>query len=98
MLWQAQEYERRARSVARLLRQPGILNMCGEWNAHSHYLPRVRARFNQTPFGAAYRGLALLNLIRGGVDAEMMWAGADSECGSVLADARTLAAPPLCPH
>ncbi len=93
MLWQAQEYERRARSVARLLRQPGILNMCGEWNAHSHYLPRVRARFNQTPFGAAYGGLALLNLIRGGVDAEMLWTGTDHECGYGVLDAEAVPTP-----
>jgi hypothetical protein len=93
MLWQAQEYERRARSVARLLRQPGILNMCGEWNAHSHYLPRVRARFNQTSFGAAYGGLALLNLIRGGVDAEMLWTGTDHECGYGVLDAEAVPTP-----
>jgi hypothetical protein len=81
MLWQAREYEVRARSVARLLREPDVLNMCGEWNAHSHYLPRVRARFNQTLFGAAYGALALLHLVRGGVDAEMLWTGTDDACG-----------------
>jgi hypothetical protein len=67
--------------------------MCGEWNAHSHYLPRVRARFNQTPFGAAYGGLALLNLIRGGVDAEMLWTGTDHECGYGVLDAKAVPTP-----
>jgi len=93
MLWKAQEYERRARAVARLLRQPGTLNVCGEWNAHSHYLPHVRARFNQTDFGAAYGGLALLNLIRGGVDAEMLWTGTDVDCGYGVLDADAIPTP-----
>jgi len=81
MLWKARDYEVRARSVARLLRDCDVLNVCGEWNAHSHYLPRVRARFNQTLFGAAYGASALLSLIRGGVDAEMLWTGTDDACG-----------------
>jgi hypothetical protein len=93
MLWQAREYERRALLVSRLLWQPGILNMCGEWNAHSHYLPHVRARFNQTRFGAAYGGLALLNLIRGGVDAEMLWTGTDDGCGYGVLDADAVPTP-----
>jgi hypothetical protein len=93
MLWQAEEYERRALSVSRLLGQPGILNICGEWNAHSHYLPRVRARFNQTRFGAAYGGLALINLIRGGVDAEMLWTGTDDGCGYGVLDADAVPTP-----
>jgi hypothetical protein len=93
MLWQAEEYERRALSVSRLLGQPGILNICGEWNAHSHYLPRVRARFNQTRFGAAYGGLALINLIRGGVDAEMLWTGTDDGCGYGVLDADAIPTP-----
>jgi len=94
MLWQAEECQRRAESVARLLlRQPGMLNMCGEWNAHSHYLPAVRARFNQTQFGAAYGGSALLNLIRGGVDAEMLWTGTDVDCGYGVLDADAVPTP-----
>jgi len=93
MLWQAEEYKRRALSVSRLLGQPGILNICGEWNAHSHYLPQVRARFNQTRFGAAYGGLALINLIRGGVDAEMLWTGTDDGCGYGVLDADAIPTP-----
>jgi hypothetical protein len=93
MLWQAQEYERRGLLVSRLLRHPGILNICGEWNAHSHYLPHVRARFNQTLFGAAYGALALLNLIRGGVDAEMLWTGTDDGCGYGVLDADAVPTP-----
>ncbi len=81
MLWQSRDYEVRARSVARLLQEPDVLNVCGEWNAHSHYLPRVRAGFNQTLFGAAYGASALLHLVRGGVDAEMLWTGTDDACG-----------------
>jgi hypothetical protein len=81
MLWHARDYEMRAQSVARLVRNPGVLNVCGEWNAHSHYLPCVRARFNQTLFGAAYGASALLHLIRGGADAEMLWTGTDDACG-----------------
>ena len=93
MLWRAREYERRALFVSRLRRQPGILNMCGEWNAHSHYLPLVRARFNQTRFGASYGGLALLNLIRGGIDAEMLWTGTDDGCGYGVFDAQAVPTP-----
>ena len=81
MMWQTGDYESRARSVARVLPGTDVLNVCGEWNAHSHYLPRVRARFNQTQFGAAFGTSALLHLIRGGVDAEMLWTGTDDSCG-----------------
>jgi Glycosyl hydrolases family 39 len=81
MLWRAEDYQDRARAVARLLPDPDVLNVCGEWNAHSHYLPNVRARFNQTYFGAAYGACALLNLIRGDVHAEMLWTGTDDACG-----------------
>lgn len=81
ILWQARDYEVHARAVARLLAKPSVLNVCGEWNAHSHYLPVVRGRFNQTLFGATYGASALLHLIRGGVDAEMLWTGTDDACG-----------------
>ncbi len=48
---QAPEFGLRAQLVGRLLRGRGLPNICGEWNAHSHYLPAVRGRFNQSLFG-----------------------------------------------
>src|SRR5712692_10056286 len=81
ILAQTPEYLDRAEAVARLINGSGVLNICGEWNAHSHYLPKVRARFNQSMFGAAYGASVLLHLMRGGVDAEMLWTGTDVECG-----------------
>jgi hypothetical protein len=86
MLAQTPEYELRARAVSRIAGESGILNVCGEWNAHSHYLPQVRARFNQSLFGAVHGAAALLHLMRGGVDAEMLWTGTDDECGYGVLD------------
>jgi hypothetical protein len=86
ILAQTPEYLDRAEAVARLVNNSGILNICGEWNAHSHYLPKVRARFNQSMFGAAYGASVLLQLMRGGVDAEMLWTGTDVECGYGVLD------------
>jgi len=86
MLAQTPEYATRARAVAEALNTPDILNICGEWNAHSHYLPKIRARFNQTMFGAAYGASALLHLMRGGADAEMLWTGTDDACGYGVLD------------
>jgi hypothetical protein len=71
---------KRARSVGSLLRAPDPLNVRGEWSAHSHYLPSVRARFNQTLFGTAYGASVLLHLIHG-VNAEVLWTGTDDRCG-----------------
>jgi len=86
ILWQTEDYGARAQSVARLLNGSGVLNICGEWNAHSHYVPAVRARFNQSLFGAAHGASALLHLIRGGADAEMLWTGTDEACGYGVMD------------
>jgi hypothetical protein len=69
-----------------MLRGSGVLNVCGEWNAHSHYLPAVRARFNQSLFGGAYGAAVLLQLMRAGVDAEMVWTGTDVDCGYGILD------------
>jgi hypothetical protein len=93
MMWHTADYETRARSVARLLESPEVLNVCGEWNAHSHYLPVVRARFNQSHFGAAYGASALLHLIRGAVDAEMLWTGTDDACGYGVLDPNAVPTP-----
>jgi len=78
---QAHQFGLRAAQVARLLRGRSLLNICGEWNAHSHYLPAVRARFNQSLFGAAHGAAALIQFLRSGIDAEMVWTGTDDACG-----------------
>src|SRR2546425_2694385 len=86
MMFQTPEYASRARTVAHVLGKDKILNVCGEWNAHSNALPHVRARFNQTLFGAAYGASVLLHLIRGSSDAEMLWTGTDDACGYGVMD------------
>lgn len=70
------EYGSRAEAVRALLEGRGILNLCTELNAHSHTDPAISGRFNQGPFGAAYYGSALIDLLRGGADGELLWAGA----------------------
>jgi len=70
------EYWSRAEAVGVLLEGRGILNLCSELNAHSHTDPAVSSRFNQGSFGAAYYGSALIDLMRGGADGELLWAGA----------------------
>ncbi|HET8563520.1 MAG TPA: hypothetical protein VFM35_06580 [Candidatus Binatia bacterium] len=93
IMFQTQEYESRAHAVAHVMDKGKILNVCGEWNAHSHYLPHVRARFNQSMFGAAYGVSALLHLMRGGADAEMLWTGTDDACGYGVLDKDARPAP-----
>ncbi len=93
IMFQTPEYESRARAVARAIGKDGIMNVCGEWNAHSHYLPLVRARFNQSIFGAAYGASALLHLLRGGADAEMLWTGTDDACGYGVMDKNAMPTP-----
>jgi hypothetical protein len=77
LLARVSEYESRARAVARMLRGRGILNVCGELNAHAHHEPRVSRTYNQTVFGAAYYASALIHLMRGGADLELLKAGTD---------------------
>ena len=86
LMSQTPDYEARARAVGQLLKGRGILNICGELNAHSHHEPHVRARFNQTIFGAAFYISALLHLMRGGADAEMFWTGTDNAFGYGMLD------------
>jgi Glycosyl hydrolases family 39 len=93
IMFQTPEYESRAGTVAQVLAKDDIMNVCGEWNAHSHYLPHVRARFNQSMFGAAYGASALLHLIRGGTDAEMLWTGTDDACGYGVMDKNAVPTP-----
>src|SRR5262249_43793933 len=77
LLARVSEYESRARAVARMLRGRGILNVCGELDAHAHHEPRVSRADNQTIFGATYYASALIHLMRGGADLELLKAGTD---------------------
>jgi hypothetical protein len=77
LLARASEYESRARTVARMLKGRGILNVCGELNAHAHHEARVSRSYNQGVFGAAYYASALIHLIRGGADLELWKSGTD---------------------
>jgi hypothetical protein len=81
MLWVAHDYEARARMMGRMAYAHGMLNICGEHNANSHQEAHVRRRFNNTRFTAAYHASALIHLMRGGADAELFWAGVDSDGG-----------------
>jgi hypothetical protein len=79
LLAQTPDYEARTRAVTQFLRGRNILNVCGELNAHSHHKVEVSSHFNQTMFGAVYYMSALLHLMRGGADIEMLWAGTDEK-------------------
>ncbi len=78
LLARASEYESRARAVSRMLKGRGILNVCGELNAHAHHEPRVSGPYNQSVFGAVYYVSALLGLLRGGADLELWKSGSDA--------------------
>src|SRR5262249_58978079 len=58
----------------------------GGGTARPHSRPAVRARFNQSLFGAAFGAAVLLQLMRAGVDAEMLWPGTDVDCGYGVLD------------
>lgn len=77
------EYESRARAVARMLKGRRIKNVCGELNAHAHHEPHVSGAYNHTIFGAAYYASALVHLLRGGADLELLNAGADGPFGPI---------------
>jgi hypothetical protein len=70
-------YAETAAMVRELVRDRGILNICGKLNANAHFERRA-SDCNQTMFGAVYYVLALLHLIRGGADAELYWMGTDA--------------------
>jgi hypothetical protein len=93
LLARVSEYESRARAVARMLRGRGILNVCGELNAHAHHEPRVSRAYNQTLFGAAYYASALVRLMRGGADLELLKAGTDEGGPYGLMDAAARTTP-----
>jgi hypothetical protein len=67
-------YADAATIVRQLAGDRGILNICGRLNANAHHENRASA-CNQTMFGAVYYALALVNLMRGGADAELYWMG-----------------------
>ena len=75
------DYGLRSLAVAKLVEGRDILNICGELNAHSHYTEPVRARYNQSIFGATFYIAALLHLMRGGAYAEMFWTGTEDRGG-----------------
>jgi len=93
ILAQTSEFGLRASQVARLIGTRPLSNICGEWNAHSHYLPAVRERFNQSLFGAVYGAGALIHHLRSGLDAEMVWTGTDDACGYGMLDPNAAAKP-----
>jgi hypothetical protein len=66
------EYETRARAVGRMLKGRGVLNVCGELNAHSDHYSEGSSLLNRTEFGAAFYGASLIYLMRGGADVEML--------------------------
>jgi hypothetical protein len=78
---QAPDFEFRARAIAQLVNGHDILNICGELNTHSHYTEPVRARFNQSIFGATFYTAALLHLMRAKACAEMFWTGTEDRGG-----------------
>ena len=78
---QALDYEFRAQAIGHQLLGRDIENICGELNCHSHYTTEVRERFNFSMFGATFYIAALLNLMRGGADAEMFWVGTEASGG-----------------
>jgi hypothetical protein len=71
------EYAEAAAIVRQLAGDRGILNICGRLAANAHHESRASG-CNQTMFGAVYYALALVNLIRGGADAELYWMGTDA--------------------
>src|SRR5262249_1019704 len=75
----------------------------GGGTARPHSRPAVRARFNQSLFGAAFGAAVLLQLMRAGVDAEMLWTGTDVDCGYGVLDGQARPTPlyyakKLCAH
>jgi hypothetical protein len=77
LISRTRDYERRALGIRRMLEGRGILNVCSELGPHAHHEPRISRPLNQTTFGAAYYGSALVRLMRGQADAEMLWTGTD---------------------
>jgi len=77
LLSRSREYADTAAIVRQLVGERGILNIYGRLNASAHHESRASG-CNQTMFGAVYYALALVNLMRGGADAELYWMGTDA--------------------
>ena len=86
MMSVAPDYEVRARAIAQVIEGRPVENICGELNAHSHYWADVRGRFNYSVFGAAFYATSLLQLMRGGADAELYWTGTEDTGGYGMMD------------
>jgi hypothetical protein len=71
------DYFEHAETVRQLVAARGILNICGKLNVNSHQELGVSGDVNQGIFGAVYYTLALVQLMRGGADAELYWMGTD---------------------
>jgi hypothetical protein len=74
LLSRTSEYWTRAEAVQLLLQGRGILNVCSELGPHFHPDPLISGEFNQGAFGAVYYASSLIELLRGGADAEFLWA------------------------
>jgi len=77
LMMRTYDYFETAETVRQLAEARGILNICGRLNVNSHPEPSVSAEANQSVFGAVYYTLALVQLMRGGADAELYWMGTD---------------------
>jgi hypothetical protein len=77
LMMRTYDYFEIAETVRQLADTRGILNICGKLNVNSHSEPSVSAEANQSVFGAVYYTVALVQLMRGGVDAELYWMGTD---------------------
>jgi hypothetical protein len=77
LLSRSRGYADTAAIVRQLVGERGILNICGRLNANAHQESRASG-CNQTMFGAVHYALALVNLMRGGADAELYWMGTDA--------------------
>jgi hypothetical protein len=87
-------YADTAAIVGDLVRDRGILNICGRLNANAH-VERRASDCNQTIFGAVYYVLALVNLMRGGADAELYWVATDAGGPHGLWDQEGCTTPPF---
>jgi hypothetical protein len=67
--------------------------MCAESGMHTRTTCLLSERALKSHFGAAYGASALLHLIRGGVDAEMLWTGTDDACGYGVLDSNAVPTP-----
>jgi hypothetical protein len=77
LMMRTYDYFEHAETVRQLTDTRGIMNICGKLNVNSNQELSVSAEANQSIFGAVYYTLALVQLMRGGADAELYWMGTD---------------------